>query len=69
MVKACQASAERLQRPVDVGQIHWSAANYAPWQERALWEGLRDMSKGGLVKTVGVSNYGPKQLRKVQQIE
>lgn len=36
MVSACRASAERLRRPVDVGQIHWSASNYAPWQEVPL---------------------------------
>eukprot|EP00287_Rhodomonas_sp_CCMP768_P003981 CAMPEP_0196722558 /NCGR_PEP_ID=MMETSP1091-20130531/4910_1 /TAXON_ID=302021 /ORGANISM="Rhodomonas sp., Strain CCMP768" /LENGTH=341 /DNA_ID=CAMNT_0042064301 /DNA_START=184 /DNA_END=1209 /DNA_ORIENTATION=- len=65
MVKACEESAERLRRPVDVGQIHWSAANYAPWQERALWDGLVALYKGGYVKAVGVSNYGPKQLRKI----
>ena len=23
-----------------LGQLHWSAANYAPFQERALWDGL-----------------------------
>lgn len=33
MEKACDESAERLRRPVDIGQIHWSTANYFPWQE------------------------------------
>ena len=23
-----------------IGQLHWSTANYAPLQERALWDGL-----------------------------
>lgn len=23
-----------------LGQLHWSAANYAPFQEQALWDGL-----------------------------
>lgn len=67
MVSACEASAMRLRRPVDVGQIHWSAANYAPWQERVLWDGLVSLYQGGYVKAVGVSNYGPKQLRKIHQ--
>ena len=65
LVAACQESAERLQRPVDVGQIHWPAASYAPWQERALWDGLAKMYNEGYVSAVGLSNYGPKQLRKV----
>ena len=45
--RACEESASRLQRPVDVGQMHWSVANYAPWQERALWQGLANMYKSG----------------------
>jgi hypothetical protein len=44
-VRVCQAalvaSLGRLGRPrVDVMQLHWSAANYAPWQEPALRQGL-----------------------------
>jgi hypothetical protein len=44
-VRVCQAalvaSLDRLGRPrVDVMQLHWSAANYAPWQEPALRQGL-----------------------------
>lgn len=23
-----------------LGQLHWSTANYQPFQERALWDGL-----------------------------
>lgn len=65
LVSACKESSERLQRPVDVGQIHWPASSYAPWQERALWDGLVKMYKEGYVSAVGVSNYGPKTLRKV----
>ncbi|NER00897.1 MAG: aldo/keto reductase, partial [Cyanothece sp. SIO2G6] len=40
MVKAAAASAERLGRPIDLVQMHWSTANYAPWQEGALLDGL-----------------------------
>lgn len=67
MVRAGQASAQRLGRPVDLAQMHWSPANYAPWQERPLIEGLADLYEQGLVKAIGLSNYGPKQLRKVHQ--
>ncbi|XP_021627017.1 pyridoxal reductase, chloroplastic isoform X2 [Manihot esculenta] len=65
-VKACRASLERLQlEQIGIGQLHWSTANYAPPQELALWDGLVAMYEKGLVRAVGVSNYGPKQLVKI----
>ena len=30
---------------VGIGQLHWSASNYAPFQERALWDGLVGMKE------------------------
>ncbi|WVZ59601.1 hypothetical protein U9M48_009719 [Paspalum notatum var. saurae] len=66
-VSACKSSLERLQLDrLGIGQLHWSTANYAPLQERALWDGLVEMYEKGLVRAVGVSNYGPKQLLKIQ---
>ncbi len=67
MISAGKASAERLQRNVDLVQMHWSTANYAPWQEKALLDGLADLYEQGLVKGVGLSNYGPKRLKRVYQ--
>ncbi|KAF6983772.1 hypothetical protein CFC21_001890 [Triticum aestivum] len=85
-VNACKSSLERLQIDrLGIGQLHWSTANYAPLQERALWDGLVEMYDKctrhamfpiihltgslwrfqGLVRAVGVSNYGPKQLVKI----
>ncbi|XP_031258455.1 pyridoxal reductase, chloroplastic isoform X2 [Pistacia vera] len=65
-VKACRASRDRLQiEQIGIGQLHWSTANYAPAQELALWDGLVAMYEKGLVKAVGVSNYGPRQLVKI----
>ncbi|XP_062204967.1 pyridoxal reductase, chloroplastic-like [Phragmites australis] len=65
-VSACKSSLERLQLDrLGIGQLHWSTANYAPLQERALWDGLVEMYDKGLVRAVGVSNYGPKQLLKI----
>ncbi|CAL1404433.1 unnamed protein product [Linum trigynum] len=65
-VKACKGSLERLQiEQLGIGQLHWSTANYAPPQELALWDGLVAMYEQGLVRAVGVSNYGPNQLVKV----
>ena len=66
-VTAAQASAQRLGRNIDLVQMHWSTANYAPWQEWALLDGLADLYERGLVKGVGLSNYGPKRLEKVQK--
>ncbi|WP_066375469.1 MULTISPECIES: aldo/keto reductase [unclassified Anabaena] len=67
MIKACTASAQRLGRNVDLVQMHWSTANYAPWQEEGLLDGLADLYEQGLVKGVGLSNYGTKRLQRVYQ--
>ncbi|CAL4942686.1 unnamed protein product [Urochloa decumbens] len=65
-VSACKSSLERLELDrLGIGQLHWSTAKYAPLQERALWDGLVEMYEKGLVRAVGVSNYGPKQLLKI----
>ncbi len=66
MVSAGEASAQRLGR-LDLVQMHWSTANYAPWQEWSLLDGLADLYDRGLVKGVGLSNYGPKRLERVYQ--
>ncbi|GJP34307.1 hypothetical protein CLOM_g18750 [Closterium sp. NIES-68] len=66
MVGACRASLDRLgMEKLAIGQLHWSTANYAPLQERVLWDGLVAMYEEGLVECVGVSNYGPQQLERI----
>jgi pyridoxine 4-dehydrogenase len=67
MVNACKSSSQRLGRNVDLVQMHWSTANYAPWQEEGLLDGLADLYEQGLVKGVGLSNYGPQRLLRVHQ--
>jgi len=67
MVSAGAASAKRLGRNVDLVQMHWSTANYAPWQEGSLLDGLAELYEEGLVKGVGLSNYGPKRLKWVHK--
>ena len=67
VVDAARKSLARLgdaRERIDCAQLHWSTANYAPWQERALWDGIADACEAGLVDSVGLSNYGPKQLRR-----
>ncbi len=67
MVAAGKASAERFGRNIDLVQMHWSTANYFPWQEWQLLDGLGDLYEKGLVKGVGLSNYGAKRLGQVYQ--
>ena len=66
MVAAGKASAQRMGR-VDLAQMHWSTANYFPWQEWQLLDGLGDLYEQGLVKALGLSNYGTKRLKKIHQ--
>ncbi len=56
-----------LVRPLDLVQLHWSTANYAPWQEGALLDGLAQLVQQGLARGVGLSNFGPKRLRWAQR--
>ena len=64
MVKAGQGSIQRMGR-VDLAQMHWSTANYFPWQEEQLLDGLGDLYERGLVKGIGLSNYGTKRLKRI----
>lgn len=66
IVQAARESLIRLEQPkLAIAQLHWSTANYQPFQEGALWEGLADVYDAGLCDAVGVSNYGPIQLGKI----
>ncbi|MFQ4138416.1 aldo/keto reductase [Nodosilinea sp. PGN35] len=67
VVRAGAASAERLGRPIDLVQMHWSTANYAPWQEGPFLDGLMDLCARGQARAVGLSNFGPKRLRLAHQ--
>lgn len=65
LVSGVKQSLKRLEQDkLCVAQLHWSTANYQPFQEGALWEGVADVYDAGLCEAVGVSNYGPKQLNK-----
>lgn len=65
MKNALAASQKRAQGRIRVVQLHWSAGNYQPLQERCMWDSICTMYEEGLVEAVGVSNFGPKQLKKV----
>jgi pyridoxine 4-dehydrogenase len=62
MVSAAQASAQRLGH-LNLVQLHWSTANYLPWQEGPLLNGLAEVCHQGLAQGIGLSNFGPKRLR------
>ncbi|WP_036483409.1 aldo/keto reductase [Myxosarcina sp. GI1] len=66
-VSAAEASAKRMGRNIDLVQMHWSTANYFPWQEWWFLDGLADLYERGLVEGVGLSNYGPKRLKEIHQ--
>jgi pyridoxine 4-dehydrogenase len=64
VVQAARGSLRRLEQPrLSIAQLHWSTANYQPFQERALWEGICRVYDQGLCDAIGVSNYGPQQLQ------
>ncbi len=49
----------RRGQPIDLYQIHFPNS----WSNEAYWDGLADAYELGLVKSVGVSNYGVDALR------
>ena len=60
VVTACEKSVERLEgRPIDLYQIHFPNA----WSNADYWDGLAECYEKGLVKAVGVSNYGSDAVR------
>lgn len=62
VVAACKGSLERLgMSKLDLYQIHFPAA----WKNEEFWDGLGDCFEQGLVRGVGVSNYGSEALRGV----
>lgn len=67
VVKAGKASVQRLGRPIDLAQMHWSTANYAPWQEGLFLNGLMDLVEQGQARAIGLSNFGPKRLKLAHQ--
>jgi len=64
VVNACKDSMKRLnggKKPIDLYQIHFPNA----WSNEEYWDGLAQCYEQGLVKAVGVSNYGVDAVRAV----
>lgn len=72
VVDACDASRKRLGvDQIDLYQIHMPDVvqpgrflGYVDVKDEAYWEGLAQCKELGLVKEIGVSNYGPTLLRR-----
>ena len=58
-------SLQRLNNKLDIVQIHWSTAKYNPWQEIQLLNNLCDLIDQGYKFKIGLSNIGPKRLKKI----
>ena len=69
VVKACKDSLKRLNPqtgepiPIDLYQIHFPNA----WNNEDYWDGLAQCYEEGLVKAVGISNYGIDAMRAVHK--
>jgi pyridoxine 4-dehydrogenase len=76
VVEACKASAERLGvDQIPLYQIHWpdiiqplKAFGREKSKDELYWEGIAECYTEGLVANVGVSNYGPETLLRVQDV-
>ena len=60
---ACKESIERLQRPLDVLQLHWPPS--LRWQEEAYLNAFDELVSEKKSLQLGVSNYGPKNLQRI----
>ncbi len=58
-------SLERLNKKLDIVQLHWSTAKYNPWQELGLLKNLCDLKDQGFDFQIGLSNIGPERLKKL----
>ena len=58
-------SFKRLNKNLDVVQLHWSTAKYNPFQEYQLLNNLCDLIDQGYEFKIGLSNIGPKGLEKI----
>jgi pyridoxine 4-dehydrogenase len=66
MMKAANQSITRLGRPIDILQLHWPPS--LQWQEKEYLEGFSQVVKTGQATQIGLSNYGPKGLKRAAKI-
>jgi len=66
MITAANESICRLGRPIDMLQLHWPPS--LGWQEASYLSSFSTLVKNGEAKQIGLSNYGPKGLRRVSKV-
>lgn len=66
MITAAQQSSTRLQQPIDMIQLHWPPS--LQWQEKEYLQAFSQVVADGGATQIGLSNYGPKSLRRVSRI-
>lgn len=64
-IKANRESSQRLQRNVDIAQLHWPPS--LGWQEYDYLNAFISLRKNQLIQQIGVSNYGPKSLTRISK--
>mmetsp|Transcript_14740 Transcript_14740/g.32255 ORF Transcript_14740/g.32255 Transcript_14740/m.32255 type:complete len:213 (-) Transcript_14740:37-675(-) len=65
MLRSFAASKDRMQGPVDMVQLHWPPS--LGWQQDAYLDAFSEIVGGGDAGQIGMSNFGPVGLRKVDQ--
>lgn len=64
----CEDSLRRLGvEAIDLYQMHWPPADNGPLLEEA-WRTMAELQQQGKVRWIGVSNFGPEQMRRAQAI-
>lgn len=66
MLDTFEGSRQRLGKPVDMVQLHWPPA--LPGQEQTHLNAFADIMASGEALQIGLSNYGPKGLRRVTSL-
>jgi pyridoxine 4-dehydrogenase len=63
-VDACTASLDRLGvDKIGLYQLHWPSL----FNNEAYWDGIATCYEKGYIEAVGVSNYGPKQMKSIHE--
>lgn len=65
MYRTIEASSARLQRPIDMLQLHWPPT--FGWQEDAYLDAFGSALKNKLATQIGLSNFGPKGLLRISK--
>tara|TARA_Y100001933_G_C18995537_1_gene562337 strand:+ start:1462 stop:2424 length:963 start_codon:yes stop_codon:yes gene_type:complete len=60
-----ERSYKRLNKQLDIVQLHWSTAKYNPWQDYQLLNNLCNLIDDGYEFDLGLSNIGPERLDKI----